>query len=104
MSSSFPQLWPFLMIVFYRLVENDLSVVAKFQLVVSDDDVLNADQRHPMAVSAGLRKYAFAGVDHHDGHVGGRRAGDHIARVLFVARSVGNNKLALVGRDRKSVV
>ena len=56
----------------------------------SDDDV---------AVPAGLREHALARVDQDDGAVGGRGAGGHVARVLLVARRVGDDELALVGRE-----
>ena len=38
---------------------------------------------------------ALAGVDEDEGEVGGRRAGDHVARVLRVAGRVGDDELAL---------
>ena len=39
--------------------------------------------------------HAVAGVDEHDGDVGGGRAGDHVARVLRVAGRVGDDEAAL---------
>ena len=44
---------------------------------------------------AGLLEHAVAGIDQHDGDVGGRRAGDHVAGVLRVARRVGDDEAAL---------
>src|SRR5699024_786066 len=43
--------------------------------------------------------YAVTGVDHEHGGVGGGGAGDHVARVLFVAGGVGDDELALVGGE-----
>ena len=43
---------------------------------------------------AGLLDYALARVDEHDGEVRRRGAGHHVARVLDVARRVGDDELA----------
>ena len=48
---------------------------------------------------AGLGEHALAGVDEDHGDVGGRRAGDHVAGVLLVARGVGDDELAVLGRE-----
>ncbi len=47
-------------------------------------------------MAARLREHALARVDQDHGHVGGRRAGDHVARVLLVAGGVGDDELAPV--------
>src|SRR5206468_9180113 len=46
----------------------------------------------------GLCENALARVDQQNGEFGRRRAGDHVAGVLFVARSIGNDELALLAR------
>jgi hypothetical protein len=51
-------------------------------------------QRGDHRVAAGLLEHTAAGVDQDQGHVGGRGAGDHVARVLLVARGVGQHELA----------
>ena len=56
-------------------------------------------QRDEIAVASRLRQHALAGIDQDDGDVRGRRAGDHVAGVLLVARRVGDDELALVGRE-----
>ena len=48
---------------------------------------------------ARLRQHALARVDQDHREVGGGGAGDHVARVLLVARRVGDDELALVGRE-----
>ena len=48
-------------------------------------------------MAARLGQDALARVDHQDGDIGGRGAGCHVARILFMAGRVGNNELALVG-------
>ena len=50
-------------------------------------------------MAARLNQHTFAGVDQHDGGVGGGCACRHVARVLLVARRVGNNELAARRRE-----
>ena len=45
-------------------------------------------------MAAGLLADAVARVDQHDREIGGRGAGDHVARVLLVAGGVGDDELA----------
>ena len=47
----------------------------------------------------GLHQHALARVDQHDRDVGRRGAGRHVARVLLVARRVGDDELALRRRE-----
>src|SRR5690606_33355095 len=68
----------------------------QIHLVDGDDDVLDSDERYQVAVAARLGKYAFARVYHDNGDIGGRCAGDHVARVLFMPGGVDHNELALV--------
>ena len=46
-----------------------------------------------------LRQHALARIDQHDGEVGGRGAGRHVARVLLMAGRVGDDELALRRRE-----
>ena len=50
-------------------------------------------------MAPGLGQHALARVDQEHGEVGGRGAGDHVARILLVARRVGDDELALLGRE-----
>jgi hypothetical protein len=54
-----------------------------------------------VAVAPGLGQHALARVDQDHRQVGGRRAGDHVARVLLVARRVGDDELAPVGAKKR---
>jgi hypothetical protein len=45
-------------------------------------------------VPAGLLDDPFAGVDEYQGEVGRRIPGDHVARVLHVARGIGDDEFA----------
>ena len=74
-------------------------VVDEVHLVDADDEVRHAEQRHQQAVAAGLLDDAVAGVDEHDRQVGGRRAGDRVARVLHVAGAVGDDEVARRRRE-----
>ena len=48
---------------------------------------------------AGLGQHTLARVDQDHGDVGGGGAGDHVAGVLLVAGSVGDDELALLGGE-----
>lgn len=50
-------------------------------------------------MAARLREHALARVDQDYREIGGRRAGDHVARVLLVAGRVGDDELASRGRE-----
>src|SRR3546814_8560435 len=50
-------------------------------------------------MAAGLGQQALARIDQHDRQVGGRGTGGHVAGVLFVARAVGDDELALLGAE-----
>ena len=50
-------------------------------------------------MAACLRDYPQAGIDKNYGEVGSRAARNHVAGVLFMPRSVGDNEFAVVGRE-----
>ena len=75
--------------------EQVLVVADEIHLVDAHDEVRDAQQRRDERVALGLLDHAVARVDEHERQVGGRRAGDHVARVLHVARRVGDDELAL---------
>jgi hypothetical protein len=52
-----------------------------------------------VGVAPGLGQHALARVDQDDRQVGGRGGGDHVARVLLVARRVGDDVLAAAGAE-----
>ena len=61
---------------------------------------MDADERDQIAMASRLGQNTLPGIDQDDGHVRRRRPGNHVAGVLLVARRVGNDKLALVGREK----
>ena len=73
----------------HRLVEAD-----QIHLVHRQHHVADAEQGRDGGVPAGLVQHALARVDQHDRQVGVRRAGDHVAGVLLVARRVGQDEAA----------
>ena len=76
-----------------------LVPVDEVHLVHGHDQVGDAQQGGDEGVAAGLLQQALAGVDQDHGDVGGRRAGDHVAGVLHVARRVGDDELAPGGGE-----
>ena len=46
-------------------------------------------------MAPGLGQHALARIDQQHGKVGGRCARDHVARVLLMARRIGDDELAL---------
>ena len=74
-------------------------VADQVHLVDGEHDVADADQVRQVAVAPRLRQHALARVDEDDGKIGGRGAGDHVARVLLMAGRVGDDELALVGGE-----
>ena len=69
------------------LVEDVLIEVHQVHLVDGEHEVGDAEQPRDAGVPPRLRPHAVARVDQQDGHVGRRRAGGHVARVLLVARA-----------------
>ena len=81
------------------LLEAVLAVVDEVHLVNGEHDVPDAEQMGEEAMPAGLGQHALARVDEDDGELGGRGAGDHVARVLLVAGGIGDDELALLGAE-----
>ena len=50
------------------------------------------EQRADVAVAAGLGQHALAGIDQDDRRIGVGGAGGHVARVLLVARRIGDDE------------
>ena len=64
--------------------------------------MLDAEQRSDEAVPVRLLHHAVSGVDEDDGEVGSGSSRDHVARVLHVARCIGDDELSL-GRCKIAV-
>ncbi len=74
-----------------------LRPVDEIHLVDGEDDALHADEVEDGGVAARLALDAVARVDQHDGDVGVRGAGRHVARVLLVAGAVDDDEAARRG-------
>jgi hypothetical protein len=74
-----------------------LVVIDKVHLVDRQHDIFDADQVAQIRMPPGLDQHALARIDQDHRKVGGAGTGDHVARVLFVPRAVGDNELALFG-------
>ena len=76
------------------MVETD-----KVHLIDRQDDVMDAEERDEEGVAARLGDDTRASIHEDDGEVGRRAAGNHVAGILLVPRRVGDDKLAVVGRE-----
>ena len=84
------------------LVEARLREVDEIHLVHGEDDVRDLEDRCDVRVPARLLDDALTRVEEDHGDVRGRRAGDHVARVLDVTRRVGELEAA-ARRDERAV-
>ena len=81
-------------------LREDVGVVAdEVDLVDHQHHVLHADEDEDEAVPARLGQDALARIDQHQREIGVGGAGRHVAGILLVARRVGDDELALVGRE-----
>ena len=58
----------------------------------------DTQQRHEIAVAAGLGDHPVAGIDEDNCKIRRRATRDHVACILFVSRRIGDDELAPVGR------
>ena len=72
----------------------------EIHLVHREDDVRDREHRRDVAVAARLLDHALARVDEDHRHLGRRGARDHVARVLDVARGVGELEAAARRHER----
>ena len=99
MKSSMPMLSANSAIVGDDRVERRLVVADQVHLVHRQHDVADAEQVREIGVPPGLGQHALARIDQDHREVGGRGAGDHVARILLVPGRVGDDELALLGRE-----
>ena len=83
----------------FDFVKTRFAIVHQVHLVDRHNDGLNAQQGGDKTVALGLCLHPIAGINQDNGHIRGRRTGRHITRVLLMSRRVGNDKLALFGRE-----
>ena len=87
-------------IVRFDLREYRRIIVDQIHLVYRQHHMRNTQQRRQKRVAASLSQHALGGVDqnHRDISCGG--SGDHVSRVLLVARSIRNDKLAMIRAEK----
>ena len=78
------------------------GIVHQIHLVDRYHQMRDADQAGEVGMAARLGKHALARVDQNNGKIGRGSARNHIARVLLVARCVGNDEFAL-GRRKVTI-
>ncbi len=81
------------------VLEHRAIEVHQVHLVDREHVVVDAEQPGNLRVAPRLHAHAVARVDQQDRHVGGRRAGRHVAGVLLVAGRVGEDELAARRRE-----
>ena len=80
-------------------VERGLVVIDQVHLVHREHEAADADQLGEIGMPPRLGQHALARIDQEHGEVGGRGAGHHVARILLVARRIGDDELALLARE-----
>ena len=77
----------------------DPAAIQQVHLVDRQQHATNPEQRDDVAVPARLREQALARVHQHYRKLGGGCAGRHVARVLLMARAVGDDEFAFLGAE-----
>src|SRR5215472_11463401 len=73
--------------------KNVLAVIREIHFVDGGNDAANSEKRGDVSVAMRLGQQALCGIDQDNRNVSRGRAGGHVARVLFVTRSVRNDEL-----------
>ena len=82
-----------------NLIKHRLVEVHQVHLVYGKHKVLDAQQGDKVGVTTGLCNHPRTCIHKNDCRIGCRAAGNHIAGVLLVSRSVGDDKLSVVGAE-----
>ena len=80
-------------------VEARLIEIDEVHLVDGERELADAEQRDDAGMPPRLREHAVARIDEQHGEVAVRRAGRHVARVLHVARRIGDDEFAARRRE-----
>ena len=73
--------------------------VHEIHLIDRQDHMMDAEEGYQVSMPPRLGDDARSGVDQDDRQVGRRAAGDHVAGILLVPGGVGDDELAVVGRE-----
>ena len=80
-------------------VEARLIEIDEVHLVDGKRELADAEQRDDAGMPPRLREHASAGIDQEHGEVAVRSAGRHVARVLHMARRIGDDEFAARRRE-----
>ena len=81
----------------HDLVKTGLIIIDQIHLVDRQHDVADANQLAQIGMPPRLHQHALARIDQDHGEIGGRGAGDHVARILLMAGAVRHDEFALFG-------
>ena len=80
-------------------IEGRLIVADQVHLVHRQHQMPDAEQVDEVGMAPCLLQHALARIDQDHGQIGGRSACHHVAGVLFMPRRIGDDELALLGRE-----
>ena len=84
-----------LLVVGNNLIIYIFTEINQVHLVDSHQDMRYAEQRRNIAVTHGLLQHAVARIDEDDAQIGSAGTRHHVAGILNMSRSIGDDKLAL---------
>ena len=79
-----------------NLIEYLFVEIDQVHFIHSQYHMFDTQQRNQISVAAGLRNYTGTGIYQDNSQVGSRTAGYHVTGILFVSRSIGDDKLTVV--------
>ena len=83
----------------YNFVEPFLGEVHQVHFIDSQHYMLDTQQRYQKSMTTRLGNHTRAGIYQDNCQIGRRATGNHITCILFVSRSIRNDKLTAVGRE-----
>ena len=84
------------LIISDNLIEYLFVEVDQVHFIHSQYHMFDPQQRNQISVAAGLRNYTGTGIYQDNSQVGSRTAGYHVTGILFMSRSIGDDKLTVV--------
>ena len=84
------------LVLAYNFIETFFGEVHQVHLIDGKHHMLDTQQRYKESMTARLRDDPRAGIYQNNRQISGRAAGNHVTRILFVSRSVGNDELTVI--------
>ena len=85
-----------LLVLAYNFIETLFGEVHQVHLINGKHHMLDTQQRYKESMTARLRDDTRAGIYQNNRQICGRAAGNHVTRILFVSRSVGNDEFTVI--------